>query len=158
MDDEKARIKKEKERMVGGGQRKAKENDDEEHTQRSLDINGNGIAHKVVVVSSLASSNSSESTSFLRWSFAPALQAFSDTHQKLGSGTACFQKRLFRSRKIVSATGKIPVGWMRCFSHKSETALPSTRCSRRIATFCSGLKKRRLISFIEARSFRPRVV
>jgi hypothetical protein len=42
--------------------------------------------------------------------FAPALQAFSDIHQKLGSGTACFQKRLFRSRKIVSATGKIPSG------------------------------------------------
>jgi hypothetical protein len=48
-------------------------------------------------------------------------------------------------------------GWMRCFSHRSETALPSTRCSRRIATFCSGLKKRRLLSFIEACSFRPRV-
>jgi hypothetical protein len=45
---------------------------------------------------------------------------------------------------------------MRCFSHRSETALPSTRCSRRIATFCSGLKKRRLISFIEACSLRPR--
>src|SRR4029077_13966169 len=42
--------------------------------------------------------------------FAPELQFSSDTHQKLGSGTACFQKRLFRSRKIVSATGKIPSG------------------------------------------------
>jgi hypothetical protein len=34
-------------------------------------------------------------------------------HQKLGSGTACFQKRLFRSRKIVSATGKTPSGGCR---------------------------------------------
>src|SRR5260370_20369827 len=42
--------------------------------------------------------------------FAPELQFSSDTHQKLGSGTACFQKRLFRSRKIVSAIGKIPSG------------------------------------------------
>src|ERR1700737_1294870 len=42
---------------------------------------------------------------------------------------------------------------MRCFSHRSETALPSTRCSRRIATFCSGLKKRRLISLIEGLFF-----
>src|SRR5260370_32162480 len=42
--------------------------------------------------------------------FAPELQSSSDTHQKLGSGTACFQKRLFRSRKIVSATGKTPSG------------------------------------------------
>ena len=40
--------------------------------------------------------------------FAPELRASSDTHQKLGNGTACFQKRLFRSRKIVSATGKRP--------------------------------------------------
>src|SRR5690349_24847299 len=42
--------------------------------------------------------------------FAPELQSSSDTHQKLGSGTACFQKPLFRSRKIVSATDKTPSG------------------------------------------------
>jgi hypothetical protein len=38
------------------------------------------------------------------------------------------------------------VGWMRCFSHRSETALPSTRRSRRIATLCAGLKKSSVIT------------
>src|ERR1700724_3073047 len=42
--------------------------------------------------------------------FAPELQPFSDTHQKLGNGNACFQKPLIRSQKIVFATDKTSSG------------------------------------------------
>jgi hypothetical protein len=68
----------------------------------------------------------------------PELQSSSDTHQKLGNGTACFKKRLFRSRKFVSATGKtlsggsgdlVPVAQIR-----NGFAFDQI-CSRRIATF-----------------------
>jgi hypothetical protein len=37
---------------------------------------------------------------------APEIQSSFDTHQKHGNGTACFQKQLFRSRKIVSTLVK----------------------------------------------------
>ena len=112
----------------------------EEHCACHMDTQLFMSSRIVVIVSSLASSNSSESTSFLRWSFAPALQAFSDTHQKLGSGTACFQKRPFRSlqtsvslkyaaaRSVTSSTASMaslrvwPVGSLPSVSTVNEIA------------------------------------
>src|SRR4029450_401441 len=93
---------------------------------------------------------SSSTTSASTWvlflslaSSAPILSSFLDKDwerdRRLSKAAAPFSKKAF-------CHWENSVGCSLCLSHRSETGTCSTRCSRKMATFCCGVNCRRVFS------------